>query len=93
MYTLFHHSIEELESQTSWGVNHFFNPRRGVRIFFTCFEIVRNMKTIFLLLGPLANYVIGFSNLFRQFIQSSIRNLESVAQKMAELLHNYIIIR
>ena len=71
----------------------FLIPEGGVRIFFTCFEIVRNMKAIFLLLGPLANYVIGFSNLFRQFIQSSIRNLESVAQKMAELLHNYVIIR
>ena len=31
-------------------------------------------------------------NLLRQFTRNSMQNLESVAQKMAELLHNYVII-
>ena len=31
-------------------------------------------------------------NLSGQSIQTSMQNLETVAQKMAELLHNYIII-
>ena len=34
-----------------------------------------------------------FCNLFGLSIQTSMQNLESVAQKMAEILHNYVIIR
>ena len=41
------------------------------------------------------NYVITkfiLRNLSGQSIRTSMQNLESVAQKMAELLHNYVII-
>ena len=37
------------------------------------------------------NYEFFFHNLSGQSIRSSMQNLESVAQKMAELLHNYVI--
>ena len=52
IYTLFHHPIEELESQTSWGVNHFFNPRRGVRIFSHVLRLSAIWKPSFCCLVP-----------------------------------------
>ena len=64
----------------------------------------KNVKIAnFVFLGNLANYVISqlcnwiitkiiLYNLLGQSIRTSMQNLESVAQKMAELLHNYVII-
>ena len=49
-------------------------------------------KMPLLIIHILANDVIGFSIFFRQFIQSSMQNLESVTKKMTELSHNYVII-
>ena len=55
---------------------------------------VKNVFKFFDVISLLGNYVITkfiLHNLLGQSIRTSMQNLESVAQKMAELLHNCII--
>ena len=71
-----------------WTVHINFDAKSGV-----CSSKTDRVMSTFLLMYFFVLFVLlYFYNLSGQSIRTSMQNLESVAQKMTELLHNYIII-